>query len=124
MKVFGILEKKLGTREGESSNGVYRVTSYLFTIPGEYTKHIAFDVRTTNQDREIMFDRFLGKNCAVSFDIDARESNGRWWNKLTAWGVSEALKQTVGVEEEMPPLPTTPPPPPMESELPWQPHGY
>jgi len=31
----------------------------------------------------------IGKTVAVSFDIDAHEHEGRWFNEINAWGVME-----------------------------------
>jgi hypothetical protein len=40
------------------------------------------------------FDTLVGKMVTVSFDIDAHEYQGRWYNELNAWGVVEYIDQT------------------------------
>ena len=37
------------------------------------------------------FDSLVGKTVTVSFDIDAHEYEGRWFNELNAWGVIEYM---------------------------------
>lgn len=34
-----------------------------------------------------------GETLTVLFDIDARESNGRWWNTVKAWDVRRTPQQ-------------------------------
>ena len=62
----------------------------------EYVRH-AFVIETQGQyPRKAMFtvmgdDKFnqmgivLGKTYAISFDVDCREWQGRWFNELSAW---------------------------------------
>ena len=40
------------------------------------------------------FDSLVGKTVTVSFDIDAREYEGRWFNEINAWGILEYINQT------------------------------
>ena len=42
------------------------------------------------EDRLKEFDIKVGDELTVSFDIDAREYNGRWYNDLRAWRVVRA----------------------------------
>lgn len=91
MDIIGILMRKLGEREGVSSrNGnAWRQAEFLVEIPGNYPKHINFSVRDGQQNRIAHFESLVGKTVKVSFDIDAHEYEGRWFNDLQAWGVME-----------------------------------
>ena len=40
------------------------------------------------------FDSLVGKTVTVSFDIDAHEYEGRWFNELNAWGIMEYMNST------------------------------
>jgi hypothetical protein len=40
------------------------------------------------------FDSLIGKTVTVSFDIDAHEYEGRWFNEINAWGIMEYINQT------------------------------
>ena len=91
MEVTGILVKKTGEREGVSSrNGMpWKIAEYLIEVPGQYPRHINFRVSDGQVGRLARFDSLVGKTVTVSFDIDAHEYEGRWFNELNAWGVIE-----------------------------------
>ena len=91
MEVVGILMRKLGERSGNSSrNGQpWRQAEFLVEIPGQYPRHINFSVRDGQVGRIARFESLIGKTVTVSFDIDAHEYEGRWYNELGAWGVME-----------------------------------
>ena len=91
MEVTGILVKKTGEREGVSSrNGMpWKIAEYLIEIPGQFPRHINFRVSDGQVGRLARFDSLVGKTVTVSFDIDAHEYEGRWFNELNAWGVIE-----------------------------------
>ena len=96
MEVTGILVKKTGEREGVSSrNGMpWKIAEYLIEIPGQYPRHINFRVSDGQVGRLARFDSLVGKTVTVSFDIDAHEYEGRWFNELNAWGVMECVDST------------------------------
>ena len=96
MEVTGILVKKTGEREGVSSrNGMpWKIAEYLIEIPGQYPRHINFRVSDGQVGRLARFDSLVGKTVTVSFDIDAHEYEGRWFNELNAWGVIEYVDST------------------------------
>ena len=91
MEITGILMRKLGERSGVSSrNGnPWKTAEFLVEIPGQYPRHINFSVRDGQVGRIARFESMIGKTVTVSFDIDAHEYEGRWFNELGAWGVME-----------------------------------
>lgn len=91
MEITGILMRKLGEREGVSQrNGQpWKTAEFLVEIPGQYPHHINFSVRDGQVGRIARFESLISKTVTVSFDIDAHEYEGRWYNELGAWGVME-----------------------------------
>lgn len=91
MEITGILMRKLGEREGVSQrNGQpWKTAEFLVEIPGQYPSHINFSVRDGQVGRIARFESVIGKTVTVSFDINAHEYEGRWYNELGAWGVME-----------------------------------
>ena len=83
--------RKLGEREGVSprNGNAWKQAEFLLEIPGNYPKHINFAVRDGQQNRIKHFESMIGKTVKVSFDIDAHEYQGRWFNDIDAWGVME-----------------------------------
>lgn len=96
MELTGILIKKVGEREGVSQrNGLpWRMAEYLVEVPGQYPRHTVFSVSDGQVGRIARFDSLIGKNVTVSFDLDAHEYNGRWFNDITAWGIMEYVAST------------------------------
>ena len=96
MEVTGILVKQTAIREGVSkSNGnPWKIGEYLLEVPGQYPRHINFRVSDGQVGRLARFDSLIGKTVTVSFDIDAHEYEGRWFNEINAWGIMEYINQT------------------------------
>ena len=96
MEITGILVKKVGEREGVSQrNGLpWKTGEYLVEIPGQYPRHVNFSVRDGQVGRIARFDSLVGKTVTVSFDIDAHEHEGRWYNEINAWGIVEYVNAT------------------------------
>ena len=96
MEVTGILVKQLDVREGVSKrNGLpWKIGEYLVEIPGQYPRHIAFRVSDGQVGRLARFDSLIGKMVTVSFDIDAHDHEGRWFNEINAWGIIEYINTT------------------------------
>ena len=91
MEITGILVKKLSEREGvsKSTGNPWKTAEFLFEIPGQYPRHIAFSVRDGQTGRIATFDAMVGKTVIVVFSIDAREHEGRWYNEVGAYGIRE-----------------------------------
>ena len=88
--------KQTSLREGVSKqNGnPWKIAEYLVEIPGQYPRHIAFRVSDGQVGRIARFDSLVGKMVTVSFDIDAHEHEGRWFNEIGAWGILEYIDST------------------------------
>ena len=104
MEITGILVKKTGERSGVSSrNGQpWKQADFLIEVPGQYIRHAVFSVRDGLVGRVTRFESMIGKTVTVSFDIDAREYEGRWYNELNAWGVMEYVPDKKIVEDPQP----------------------
>ena len=91
MEQTGILVRKLDERTGVSqrTGNTWRQAEFLLEVPGQYPSHISFTVADGQSGRIAHFEKHIGKTVTVSFDIDAREYNGRWYNDLRAWGCKE-----------------------------------
>ena len=97
MEIQGILVKKVAEREGVSQrNGQpWKIAEYLVEVPGQFPRHINFRVSDGNVGRLARFESLIGKMVTVSFDIDAREYEGKWFNDITAWGIMEYITSDV-----------------------------
>lgn len=91
MEIRGILIHKLGESSGKSEKtGMpWKNAEFLVEIPGDYTRKINFKVRDGQYNLIKRFDELVDKVVVVSFEIDAHEYNGRWYNEVRAWGILE-----------------------------------
>ena len=84
-KVIAVLEP----RGGVSKNGnEWKVQEYVIETHDQYPRRMCFDV--FGADKIAQFAIKIGDQLTVSFDIDAREYNGRWYNSIRAWKVERA----------------------------------
>ena len=108
MDITGILLQKLNEREGVSQrNGQpWKNAEFLLEVPGQYPKHVNFTVRDGQTNRIARFESFMGKMVTVSFDIDAHEYEGRWFNDIEAWGIMDYVAKGAA---QQPLVPIAPP---------------
>ena len=97
MEITGILVKQTSLKEGVSkTNGNHwKIADYLVEVPGQYPRHIVFQVSDGQVGRLARFDSLIGKMVTVSFDIDAHEHDGRWFNEIKAWGIMAYITQDI-----------------------------
>jgi hypothetical protein len=86
-KVIAVMEPRSGvsTRTGNS----WMTQEYVIEIPGQYPKKCLFNI--FGEDRIKQFNIQMGEEITISFDIDAREYNGRWYNDVRAYNVQRGV---------------------------------
>lgn len=85
MDLQGKVIAVLPAREGTSARGPWKSQQYVIENHDQYPKKMVFDV--FGADRIEQFAIKAGEELNVSFDIDAHEYNGRWFNNIRAWNV-------------------------------------
>lgn len=93
MEITGKITHILEARSGQSARTGSSWTSQSFVIeaiePGrQFPTRCVFDV--FGEDRLRQFNIQAGEVLTVSFDLDAREYNGRWFNSIRACKVERA----------------------------------
>ena len=84
-EITGKIIAVLPTRSGTSARGTqWSSQTAVIETHEQYPKKVAFDVLN-----EKIADFYLqvGEEVTVSLDINARESNGKWFNSVNAWKV-------------------------------------
>lgn len=83
--ITGKIIAVLPTRSGTSARGTqWSSQTAVVETHEQYPKRVAFDVLG---DKITEFNLQVGEEVTVSFDINAREFNGKWWNSVNAWQV-------------------------------------
>ena len=91
MEIQGKVIAVLPERSGVSARGEWKSQTYVIETQEQYPKKMAFDV--FGADRIANFGIQLGEVINVSFDIDAHEYQGRYFNQIRAWAVSRISQQ-------------------------------
>lgn len=88
MELQGKIIAALPERSGTSQRGEWKVQEFVLeTLDSQYPRKMVFDV--FGADRLQRFNVQVGQTVNVSFDIDAREYNGRWYNSIRAFDVRQ-----------------------------------
>ena len=74
-------------RQGESARGAWEVQEYVIETLDAYPRKLHFSV--FGAERIARFNIQMGQVVNVSFDIDAREYNGRWFTSIRAFDVRQ-----------------------------------
>ena len=91
MEIQGKVIAVLPERSGVSARGEWKSQTYVIETQEQYPKKMAFDV--FGADRIASFGIQLGEVINVSFDIDAHEYQGRYFNQIRAWNVTKVSQQ-------------------------------
>lgn len=93
MELIGKIIAVLPERSGVSArNGnEWKLASYVLeTVSDRFPRKMMFEV--FGSDKIQQFNIQSGEMVRVSFDIDAHEYNGRWFNSIRAWNVDRNLE--------------------------------
>ena len=86
MEITGKIIAVLDARGGTSKTGnEWKMQEYVLETHEQYPRKICFNV--FGADKIAQFNIQAGEELTVSFDINAREYNGRWYNDIRAWRV-------------------------------------
>lgn len=90
-EITGKIIAVLPTKSGTSARGTqWSSQTAVIETHEQYPKRVAFDVLG---DKIAEFNLQVGEEVTVSFDINAREFNGKWFNSVNAWHVVRQVGQ-------------------------------
>ena len=105
MEITGKIIVVLDARSGQSrsTGNMWMSQEYVLETSEQYPKRICFNV--FGEDKIKLYNIQQGNDYTVSFDINAREYQGRWYNDVRAWKVEPA---TAGAAPAATPVGATP----------------
>ncbi len=104
-KIIQVLEERGGVSARTGSE--WRMGSYVLeTTTDRFPRKMVFEV--FGADKIQQFNIQVGEMVRVSFDIDAREYQGRWYNSIRAWNVDRNIVDPMMQPVAAPALDTTP----------------
>lgn len=93
---------------GQSARGTWERQTVVFEQPNkQYGKELA--VTFMNKAQDVASLR-VGEHYIVSFDIESRNYQGRWYTDVRAWRVQPVQTQTQPPVQDMPPFMEEPQP--------------
>ncbi|MFZ4412589.1 MAG: DUF3127 domain-containing protein [Bacteroidales bacterium] len=81
---------------GESKNGTWKKQDFVIEIDSQYPKKICFCLWG---DKISKLDAIVGDIVNVSFDIESKESNGRWFTEARAWLIKKESNDNNSVQD-------------------------
>ena len=81
-KIIAILQPRGGVAK---SGNEWKSQEYVIEDHGQYPRKMCFDV--FGADKIEQFNIQMGEELTVSFDVDARQWQDRWFNSIRAWKV-------------------------------------
>ena len=104
-RIIAVLPERGGVSQRSGSE--WKVGTYVLETQEQYPKKVCFEVFGT--ERLQQFNIQVGEIMTVSFDIDAHEYNGRWFNSIRAFRVNRDLQ---AADPAVAPMPDAAPLPP------------
>lgn len=90
----------LPLQTGEGRNGIWKKQEFILEVPGQVTRKICFSLWGEKIDQ---FKPTEGDDTEVSFDLESREYNGRWYTEAKAWKLSRKGSTAGMPPEDAPP---------------------
>ena len=88
MEVVGKIIQVLPAQEGIGRNGnPWKVQPYVLETLDQYPRKVHFEVFGEDRIKQNPCD--LDQLVTVSFDIESREFNGRWYTSIRAWKIQQ-----------------------------------
>jgi hypothetical protein len=87
MELSGKLVQLLPLQTGQGKNGEWRKQEIILETEGQYPKKVCIAIWG---DKINISQLELGNKLTVSFDVESREYNGRWYTDVKAWKVDAA----------------------------------
>lgn len=91
MDITGKIIQILPEQRFNGKNGEVVKNMFVIEHGGQYKKKAVFGV--LGEDRWKQMNVVQGADVQVSFDVDAREWNGKWFGELLAWRVQNVSGQ-------------------------------
>ena len=102
-KIIAILPPRGGI--SKTSGNEWKSQEYVIENHDQYPRKMCFDVFGAEKIEQ--FNIQMGEELTVSFDIDARQWQDRWFNSIRAWKV-ERVNATASIAQGIPVPPPTP----------------
>jgi len=115
MDISGKILQLLPAQEGQGKNGTWKKQEFVLETGDAYPKKVCIAVWGDKIDIKSFK---LGDAVDVSFDVESREYNGKWYTDVKAWKVV-AAKQKEGAKADSAPAASAGAGMPSDDDLPF-----
>lgn len=107
MEVVGKIIQVLPMQEGVGRNGnPWKLQGYVLETIENYPRKVHFEVFGEDKIKNNPCD--IDQIVTVSFDIESREFNGRWYTSIRAWKIQQGDTTQAGVASAAAPVAAAP----------------
>jgi len=93
MNIKSKLIKVLPLQSGTGKNGEWKKQDIIVETEGQYPKKICISIWGDKIDDTVLQE---GNMLDISFDIESREYNGKWYTNIKAWKIILVSGNTTG----------------------------
>ena len=107
MELRGRIFAILPLQTGQGRNGEWKKQDYVLETLDQYPKKVCFNMWGDKIDQ---YPVNVGDEVVVSFDVESREYNGRWYTDVRAWKIDKTSQQEpvqYYAPEQVPAAPTS-----------------
>lgn len=117
MEIIGRLIQKLPLQSGIGRTGnSWQKQEFVIETDEQYPKKVCANLWGDKTDALSAIN--IGDVVKVSFHLESREFNGKWYTDVKAWKIEAATEAPTPASQQFETTQTTTPVPPMGSELP------
>jgi len=106
MQLTAKLVAILPEQTGMGKNGPWKKQDIIVETDGQYPKKICIALWGDKHDRNLLN---IGAKLTISFDVESREFNGKWYTDVKAWKIEGGNNGGGGSSYSEEPPPYSPP---------------
>lgn len=105
MEIKGKVVQLLPLQTGAGKNGTWKKQDFVIETDGQYPKKVCISAWGDKVGADSLE---VGRDVNVSFDVESREYNGKWYTDLKAWKVDAGGESgnSEGAPAAFPPMST------------------
>ena len=93
MEISGKIIKLLPLQTGTGKNGTWQKQEFIIETAAQIPRKICFSLWGDKVDQ---FKLSEGEDAEISFDLESREYNNRWYTDAKAWKVTKGSREDDG----------------------------
>jgi hypothetical protein len=102
LEVNGKVLVILPEQTGQGKNGTWVKQDFVIETEDQFPKKACFSVwgDKVSEIRNLK----IGEQVSVSFNIESREFNNKWYTDLRAWKISKSSGKSANIPSDLPPI--------------------